>query len=235
MRNVVPFHYEFRGAFAPPAVANRIDRFCSKITSASTNATLKAVSGGTMDLAMTADSEVQNVCLYQGDILPFAIGDLLNLEIVAKVSASLAAAVTVSFGIATARNDTPASISTYALFQCVGNNNVVISASDGTHTKSAIATGLTLGTTLKRFKIDLCTGVQSVALPGVSKGGRAATKFWGENTIGNLATVCDLTLFDLSAYAATSGVQLFAQIQKTSGTAVGTLSIESFSGNYREH
>lgn len=226
------FHFDFRGAYSPPAVASRADRWCKKVTAAGGSPVVASVSGGAFELAMDATSEVQNLCLYQGDILPFRIQDLIRVEIVAKLSASIAASVMGAFGLASARHDTLDSVAAHTWFRFEGNNNIVCESDDGTNDLDDKATGLTLSTTYKRFVIDF-TGVQTRQLPNQSLGNRANVSFFVDNGNGNLRRVAESTLFDMSNYAATSGLQLFAQIQKTSGTAVGTLSIESFSGEYK--
>lgn len=225
--------FDFRGAIAPPVVASRQGEFCSKITAAAGAPTINAISGGTLDLAMDATSEVQNLCLYQGDILPFTFQDLIRVEIIAKVSASLAAAVSAVFGVASARHDTLDSVAAHAWFRLQGSNSVLCETDDGTNDKDDIATGMTLSTTLKRFVIDFATGVQTRQLPSASLGGRGNVFFSVDNGNGNLRRVAESTVFDMSNYTATSGLQCIAQIQKTSGTAVGTLSIESFNVEYK--
>jgi hypothetical protein len=224
--------YDFRGADAPPAVASRQGTWCSKITAAAGSPTIKSVSGGTLDLALDATSEVQNLCLYQGDILPFKIQDLIRLEIVASVSASLDASVSAAFGLAAARHDTLDSVTAHSWFRLQGSNALLVETDDGTNDNDDKATGITMGTALKRFAIDF-TGVQTRQLPSSSLGNRANVAFFADNSGGDLRRVADTTLFDMSNYSATSGLQLFAQIQKTAGTAVGTLSIESFEVEYK--
>ena len=224
--------YDFRGGDAPRAVASRLGTWCSKITAAAGSPTVKSVSGGTLDLALDATSEVQNLCLYQGDILPFKIQDLIRLEIVASVTASLDASVSAAFGLAAARHDTLDSVTAHSWFRLQGSNALLVETDDGTNDNDDKATGITMGTTLKRFAIDF-TGVQTRQLPSSPIGNRANIAFFADNSGGDLRRVADTTLFDMSNYSATSGLQLFAQIQKTSGTAVGTLSIESFEVEYK--
>jgi hypothetical protein len=101
--------YRFNGISNPPALASVLaGPWASKITG--TGPTVSQVAGGGMALAMNATSEVQNLCLYFGDILSYPISKLVSVEYWAMVSASLAAAVTASFGITNARNDAIASI-----------------------------------------------------------------------------------------------------------------------------
>jgi hypothetical protein len=222
----------FRGAMAPPAVASRLDIWCSKTVLTAGTPTVKSVNGGTMDLALDATNEVQNACLYFGDILSFKIQDLQRVWITAKLG-TMAAGLTASFGVIAARNDAPTSAAAYAFFQVTGNSQALIAhAYDGVIADPAAAVGLNLGNTLQRFCIDF-TGVQSKQLPAPSLGNRSAVTFFAEDSNGALQQVCKSTLFDMSNYAGTSGLQLFAQMQKTATAALATLSIESFEVEFK--
>lgn len=217
--------YHFRGSQAPPLVASRDGGpWCRKVVETTSSAVqVKTVSGGSMDLALSADSEVQSACLYQGDILPFDIDDLIRVSFLVKVSASLAAAVTAVFGLATAQNATPDSVATNAWFRLQGSNALLVESDDGTTDNDDVATGITLSTTYRRCVIDFSTGVKTLAPPSASKGGKANVGFYVSDDFGSLRRVAGGTSFDVSAES--GNLQLLAQIQKTSGTATGTLSI----------
>lgn len=222
--------YDFNGPMAPAVAASVVDGpWSSKKTGS--GGTIVVASGGLMQLAMDATSEVQNLCLYQGDILPFPIDKLVSLEILASVSASLAAAVSVGFGLASARNDAFASISTRALFKITGNNNLLAETADGTNTQANAATGLTLGTTVRKFLMEFKSGITTVS-GGLSTGGKSNVIFSAENSNGQMVRVADSKIFNMSA--STGNLQLFGQIQKTSGTATGTLSFRRFRPTWRE-
>lgn len=212
--------YDFRGALSPPAVASRQGIWCSKATG---SCTIKSVSGGPIDLALDATSEVQNACLYMGDILPFAIADIVRVSFIAKISASLAAAVRAVLGVASARNDDPDAIAANAWFQCAGANTLTVETDDGTTDLDDKATGDSLAATYKELVIEFAEGIASKSPPALSTGGKSNIGFYVGNTNGSRRRVAQNTQFDMSAYS--SNLQLFAQIQKTSGTAVGTLSI----------
>ena len=107
--------YDFRGALAPPLVASRQGVWCKADTSAAGSPTVQSVSGGPMELTLDATNEVQNICLYMGDILPFDIDDLIRVEFLAKLSAGLAAQIMGMFGVISARNDTLDTIAEAAL------------------------------------------------------------------------------------------------------------------------
>jgi hypothetical protein len=219
---VIVEDYVFAGIWTPPLVASPTNTPWVRAITGAAPPTVKGAAGG-MALALTADVQVQNACFYQGDILSYDIDDLIQVDIWAQLSASLAAAVTASFGLASARNDTPESMTALALFKCIGNNNVLVSTDDNVTDLSDKATGDTLSTTLKRFTIDFGSGVHTQSPPALSAGGKAAVQFLMDNGRGQLRNVAPNVRFDMSAY--TAGLQLFAQIQKTSDAATGTLTI----------
>lgn len=224
--------YHFRGSHKPPAVASRLGDWCSKITGA--GGTAQTGSSGALELAFDATNEVANVCLYMGDVLPFSIDDLIRVTFLAKLSSgALNAAVTGAFGVTNARNDTLASITQAALFRFAGGtaNSLVLDSRDGTNSQSGIATGEVPGTTYRRYVLDFATGIKSLSPPSLSKGGKADIKYFVSDTNGVLKQQARNTNFDMSAIS--SGLQLFAQIQKTSSTNVGTLFILEAEVEYR--
>lgn len=176
-----------------------------------------------MDLALDATSEVQSATLYSGDILPFDIEDLIRVSFIAKITASVPAAVMAAFGVASAFNATLNTIAEHAWFRVDGSNALLVETDDGTNDNDDAATGISLSTTYRRCVIDFSTGILTRSPPAKSLGGRAQTQFFVSNDNGSLQRVAQGVSFDMSNYA--GNLQLFAQIQKTTGTAVGTLSI----------
>lgn len=223
--------YDFRGAVAPPAVGSRIGEFCSLTVETGGSPSVASVSGGSMDLALDATSEVQSATLYQGDILPFDIDDLIRVSFLAKISAALDSSVTAVIGLASAQNADPDAITEAAFFKLAGSNSLLCETDDGTTNNDDIATGTTLAATYKRLVIDFKTGVHSQDPPSLSLGGKSNVLFSVDNGNGSLRRVARNQRFDMSAYA--GNLQLLAQIQKTSGTATGTLSILEAEVEYR--
>jgi len=223
--------YTFNGVMLPPAAASVLaGPFASKITKTAGSPSVSGVSGGGIALALDNTNEAQNVCLYQGDVLPYSIDSLVQVDIWATLTASLAAAVSGAFGLATARNDAIDSIAERALFQFSGNNNINIDAADGVNSFTGKATGLTLAATMAKFTMSFKEGIQTLA-GALSKGGKANTIFSMENSRGQLRRVVPNVQVDLSNY--TGNLQLFAQIQKTANAAVGTLKIRRMRVFYR--
>ena len=225
--------YDFMGAYKPPAVASRQGIWCSKITAAAGSPTIQTGSSGAMELTLEATSEVQNLCLYFGDVLPFDIDDIIRVSFLAKLSGTLAAAVTGAFGLANARNDALASITVASLFRFAGGtaNSLVLDARDGTNSQSGIATGEVPGTAWRRYVMDFQTNVKTMSPPSLSKGGKADIGYFVSDTNGVLKRMARNTNFDMSAH--TTGLQPFVQLQKTAGTATGTLYVAEVEVEYK--
>lgn len=218
--------YSFRGANKPPVVASRVGEFCQKTTQTGGTPTVQTGSSGAMELTLDATSEVQVACLYNGDIFPFFIDDIIRVSFMAKLSSgALNAAITGAFGLTNARNDTLASITQAALFRFAGGtaNSLVLDSRDGTNSQSGITSVEVPGTGWRRYVLDFATGIKSLSPPALSKGGKADIKYFCSDVNGVLKQQGRNTNFDMSAIA--TGLQLFAQIQKTANAATGTLYI----------
>ena len=214
--------FVFVGHATPPLVASPDSGPWRRAIVGAAPPTVAGAAGG-MALSLTATNEAQNACLYMGDVLNYDIDDLIQADFWVQLTAAFAAANTLSFGLASARNNDPEAIAAAALFKCVGNNNVVISTDDAVIDKCDQATGETLVATMKRFTIDFGSGVQTLAAPSLSKGGKANVQFLCDNGRGQLRNLARNVLFDMSNY--TGGLQPFAQIQKTAGVTTGAATI----------
>ena len=218
------YRYSFRGHNQIPlAAANVGGPFSKADTSAAGSPTIGGLAGGGLRLALDATNEVQNLCLYMGDVLPFDIDEIISVAIIAKTSATLNAVSSIAFGLASARNDAIDSIAEAALFRCIGNNNVVVESDDGTNNNDDVATGLTLGATWKKFQLEFASRNSTMEPPSVSLGRKSNIEFYGANDHGSHRRVASGTRFDMSNYA--GGLQLFAQIQKTANVAADSLDI----------
>ena len=221
------YHYDFRGHHLIPLTsANLGSPFSKADTSAVGTPTLLGIDGGGVRLLLQAQSEVQNLCLYMGDILPFDIDEIISVEFIAKTVAALDTATQLAFGLASARNDTIDTVAEQALFRMIGADSttaVVVETDDGTLNNDDIATGMTLGTTWKRFKIDFTERVSTQEPPTLSTGSKTHIGFYIANDNGSLRRVASGTRFDMTNYS--GGLQLFAQIQKTADTNIDHLDI----------
>ena len=218
-KRIIRDEFEFNGYAVP-------GRWTSTLVGSAT----AAVNNGQLDLSLIATNEVESARVSFGDQLPYKIGDMVEMRVWAKITASLNAAVTACWGMAAAGNATQTSIAARALFRCVGNNNVVVNTADSVLTNSDIATGDTLVNAFKLFTINFKEGKVTAGPPLSNvggQGGQRAVLFAMDNTAApssaGLRRVAPRTLFDMGNYGA--GLQPYFQIQKTSSTAVAVLSI----------
>lgn len=165
--------------------------------------------GGQAVLTLAATNEVENVCLFQGDILFLDLAQLKRFEWLARVS-GVDAATTIVMGLGSARNDTPDSVTVNAWFRIEGSvslTNVVAETDDNSSDLDDRATGTTLANVWKKFVIDFTNGLSDV-------------RFFidGER-------VAAATTFSMASVTSGQNVQPIFQIQKASGTATPSLSI----------
>jgi hypothetical protein len=225
-REMTIVDHVFHGQYIPPADgATATGPFVKTITGAAPP-TVLGVSGGGVALALTATNEAQNVCLSYGDVLSIPAARLCWAEFFVKLTASLAADVIASWGLATARADDPTAISAFALFQCNGDNNLDIDTDDNVIDNGAKATGLTIAATRwQKTVINFVEGYTTISPPSQSLGSLSNVLFRADDARGKLKTLVENFRFDMSGLAALN-LQPYAQIQKTAGTSVGTLTIE---------
>lgn len=170
------------------------------------NVTPSATGEFAMTLAST--SEVENVCLSFGDMLCFDVDNIQSFECRVKVS-GCTSGTTIAWGLASARNDTPGSISNRALFRMTGATSttaVTVETDDNTTDSGLVATGTTLATTYKKFLIDFT-------------GGKTNVKFYIDGV-----RVAASTTFSLTGF--TASFQPFFQIQKAANTNVDAITID---------
>jgi len=174
-------------------------------SSAGTPTYVRNASNAVLTLAST--SEVENVCLAHGDALSFDIDDLLSVEMRVKVS-GCTSGTTISWGMASARNDTPASMTALALFQMVGatsTTDVTVQTDDDVTDTAPVSSATALSTTFKRFVIDFSN--------------KRDIKFYIDGV-----RVAASTTFTMAGY--TSGLQPFIQIQKTSSANTDAVTVD---------
>jgi hypothetical protein len=117
-------------------------------------ATCVTIDGGGVLLANAGAAD--NGCLFQNNRLAFDIDEIQSIEMIAKV-AGISATSTLVFGLGSARDDDPDLVTASAWFRMEGSASLVniVAESDDTVTdRNDIATGQTLGSTLRRFAID---------------------------------------------------------------------------------
>jgi hypothetical protein len=187
-------------------------------TSASGSPTYAVVTedGGAARLALAATSEVENVCLYQNDILTLDLAKLHHVSFVAKV-ATVGANSVVTFGIGSARADDEDAVAVNAFFKIEGATDtaaIVVETDDGVTDNNDVATGQSLAAVYKKFTIDFTNGLSDV-------------RFYidGERVAAG-------TTFDMSGITAGQNVQLMAQVSKASSTDTPTLDIAEVKAQY---
>lgn len=160
-------------------------------------------------LKLAATSEVENVCLYFGDALGLDIDDLQSIEMRVRLDAVLTTGTELVFGLGSARNDTTDSVAANSWFKMVGATSttlVVVETDDAVRDNDDVATGVTLGTSFKKFYIDFT-------------GGKSNVKFYVDGV-----RVASATTFDMSSY--TAGLQPMVQIQKAANTNVNGVIVD---------
>jgi hypothetical protein len=198
------FYDDFNGAVATlPTTADPATPWLVDDTSVTGTPTYTK---GTSVLTMTLnnDSAIVNICSHFGDALDFDIDLIQRLEMRVRIgAATFTSGSILVFGLGSARDDTPDSVTANAWFRMEGANSTTLvyaESDDGTRDVNDISTGVTLGTTFKRFVIDFT-------------GGKSDVKFYIDGQ-----RVCASQTFDMSAYSL--GLQPIIQLQKT---AVGNV------------
>jgi hypothetical protein len=169
-----------------------------------TEAGVAATHMGEIKLAIAATDEAEDAVLYMGDALPFDIDKLKRVRFRAAF-ATPGTGVTCVVGMGGAHNLDKDTMAQNAWFRCEAGLACKCESDDGTtdnddKTAATIVTGQ-----YYIFEIDFTTP--------------AAVKFYIDGT-----AVATGTTFDMSAY--TAGLQFYASADKTSGTGVGSISID---------
>jgi len=220
-RQTRQIRYDFRGELALAAAGSGAGGpFVKADTSAEGAPTVGGLLGGGVRMLLEATNEAQNLCVFMGDVLSFDIDEIISVEFIVKTVASVNAASSLAFGLCSARNNTIDSLTNHASFRCSGSNAVFVETDDGTTDKDDIATGLTLGTTWKRFRMDFASRNTTMDPPSLSLGRKSNIEFYGANDNGSLRRVASGTRFDMSA--ATGGLQIYAQLQKTADVNINS-------------
>lgn len=194
--------YSTAGQGSPWAIAD------TSAAGSPTYASVTPSATGEVALTLASTSEVENVCLSFGDTLCFDVDNIESFEARVKVS-GCTTGTTISWGLASARNDTVSTISNRALFRMTGATSttaVTVETDDNTTDSGLISTGATLATTYKRFFIDF-------------SGGKTNVKFYIDGV-----RVAASTTFSLTGFSAS--FQPFFKIQKTASTNVDSITID---------
>lgn len=161
-------------------------------------------------LTLNNDNAAVIVALHFGDALDFDIDLVQSIEMRVKIgAATFTSGSILTFGLASARNDTADDVAAHAWFRMEGANStslVYCETDDGTRDVNDISSGVTLGTTYKRFLIDFT-------------GGKSDVRFYIDGR-----QVAASQTFDMSAYS--SGLQPIVQIQKAANTNADSVVVD---------
>lgn len=162
---------------------------------------------GAIKVDMDSDSEIENVCLSEGDVLQWDIDKLVEFRCRVKMNqAALDSTTSFAIGLASERNDAIDSIAEAALFRLVGSDAVVVETDDGTTDNDDVATGQELVNAYKELVISFALGKSDV-------------RFFIDGQ-----PVAQSQTFDMSGYS--GGLQLYAQIQKTADTNIDGFTLD---------
>lgn len=159
---------------------------------------------------LTSADQAQILGLAHGDALSFDIDNVQSVEYRVKLgAATFASGNILVFGLGSARNNTADTVQESVWFRMEGANSttlVYVESDDNVRNIDDVSTGVTLGTTYKRFWIDFT-------------GGKSDVKFYidGERVAASQR-------FDMSGYS--GNLQPIVQLQKASGTSVAVASID---------
>ena len=164
-----------------------------------------ASEGGEVELKLASNVEVENVCLYHGDSLPFDIDQIVEALFRFKLKqAALDATTMIALGLIGDRNDVIDTIAQAALMRIIGADDttaVVLETDDGANDNNDVVTGKSIADTLLHtFEISFALGKKDV-------------RFFLDGQ-----PVAQGTTFDMSNYS--GALQMMLQIQKTSDANV---------------
>lgn len=163
-------------------------------------------------LSLTSTSEAQILGVSHGDALTFDIDDIQSVEMRVRLGAStITNGSILAFGVGSARNNTLDSVTAFAWFRmegAVSTTQVLLETDDNVRDIDDVVSGVTLGTTYKRFVIDFA-------------GGKSDVKFYIDGQ-----RVGASQRFDMSAYGA--GLQPIIQLQKAANTNADVARVDYF-------
>lgn len=215
-REVFCDDFQFNGKMTPALTASVVDGPWAKADTSSAGSPTLTTSNGEMVATIVNTNEVENLCLYHGDILSYDIDDLVRAEFYFRATCTTNGTIVV--GLAATRNDDPDSISAHAHFRLDGaTNEIKIETDDAVTDIDDKATGIILPTArTTKLVIDFAGGLQTLGPPNNSLGGKGAVLFYVEDARGQLRRVCKDTAFNMSSY--TGKFQPLMQVQKTAST-----------------
>lgn len=192
-------------------------------------------SGGYLAMTLDNTNEVQAARIDFGDVLSYPIDKLDSIEWWAKVSASLAAQVSLFMGVGSNASNTIGSIAQRAMFRMTGGGLLTCDAVDGTNSTTAQATGMAMMTgDWQKFVLNFKQGNVTQGPPASNVGGvggKSDIIFKVEDGRGNLRQVAQRSWFNMGAYS--GNLQPIFCIVKSANAATGELDIRHVRAVYR--
>lgn len=208
------------------------------------NVTGTVTTDGTLDLVLAGSNEEAGY-VSQANVGGFDIDDLLAFECVAQIKDNDAivggAAADLYLGlIGAGASANGISLATYSFFriegQASGNPKIYAEVNNASITAISEDTGLTMTPDVwYRFRMDFKEGIQSISVPGTSKGGKGAIQFTVTDERGWQAHPQLQSHMDMNDY--TSYLQPYVSVFSANNPADGnvTLSIREICVDYRLH
>jgi len=173
--------------------------------------------GGKAVLTLAANSEAEQVTLYQNDVLIYDLAQLQKIWWIAKV-AGIDSVTQLALGVANAQNATLDTVGVNAWFRMEGSVSttaIVIETDDGTTDDDDNATGKTLAAVYKKFELDFTGGLRDIRF------------YIDGEPVGTTGP------YTLGGVTAGQNVQPFVQLQKASGTGTPSVELAQFGVTYR--
>lgn len=185
-----------------------------------TYATVDGSESGEFKMTLDSQAEAENVCLYNGDVLSYRLGNIQSFKTRVKIE-NLNSVTDVAFGLCSDRNDDTDLIETHAMFKVDGSSSistVLVETDDGVIDVDDVAAS-PLGAGWIVCEIDFTQGFGDV-------------RFYSQGANQVKSRRAPWKKFDMSN-AVDSFVQPFFQIQKASGAGTGSISIDFVEINYK--
>lgn len=196
-----PYEDDFFGASVSlPTSANIASPWVVAVTGAAPPTAVRNASNAV--LTLTNANQEQILGAAHGDALSWPISRILSVEYRVRLNAApFTSGSILAFGVGSARNNTLDSVTANAWFRMEGalsTTQVYVETDDNVRDIDDVATGVTLGTTFRRFVIDFT-------------GGPSDVKFYIDGQ-----RVAASQRFDMSGY--TANLQPIIQLQKAANT-----------------
>jgi hypothetical protein len=212
------FFDDFHGPCIIPATASQLGSspWCKADTSNAGAPTLQGAGAGEHAVKglLAADVEVENLCLYWGDVLSLPAARLKSFAFRAKITTALDdASDIVVMGLGSARADDPDAVASNLWFRVEANMNLLVEGDDTATDDDDNDTGIDMVTAVyKEFVIDFANGLSDI-------------RFHASDANGKLTRVLPKTTFAFPTLA-TANLQPIFQISKAANADTHSFSVD---------